>query len=70
MGWCMRRRVVHTQRWAVRYCDGMTARQARLHTEAMLTMDMVARGFRVGKVREVRDLDRLLRYEVEVTALV
>jgi len=61
------RRVFHTVRYAVRYCDNVTARQARLHTEASLSVAALEAGVRVGAVREVRDVDRLLWFDVDLT---
>jgi len=62
-----KRQVFHTIRYAVRYCDNVTAQQARLHTEASLSMTAVQHGVKVGKVREVRDFDILTHYDVDLT---
>lgn len=56
-----------TRYYSARFTDGITARTVRLHAEASLTTTALQYGVRVGRVSEVRDLDRLLGYRVEFT---
>ena len=61
------RKVFITRYYSARYTDGITARTARLHAEASLSQTAIIHGVKVGRVSEVRDLDRLLGYRVEFT---
>ena len=61
------RKPFHTVYYSARYTDGITARTARLHTEASLSMTALQYGVRVGRVTEVRDFDVLRGYNVELT---
>lgn len=66
----LQRRVVHTVRYPARYVDNTTRRQAKLSTEAMLTADQVARGFRVSPPEEWSDGLTPIGWRVSITALV
>ena len=61
------RKTFYTRFYSSRFTDGISARTVRLHAEASLNTNALLHGVKVGRVSEVRDLDRLLGYRVEYT---